>query len=159
LRRSGGSIGRFSSCVAPRRDERGFTITELAVVLTLGSILLTSGVYGLRLSMNRQEIDGWVRSIVYDVSAGQQAAFTRRTSVTVSFQNQTFSVAVNGGPTLRQDTLPADITFGTTLQTVTFDRRGVPSAALNVTVTSASTARTYTITVLAGTGRVTFSEP
>ncbi len=106
--------------------------------------------------MAREEIDGWARSVAYEISAGQQMAITQRTSVTASFQNKTFMV-IGGGSTVRRETLPAHITFGSTLQTVTFNRRGTPSAAFTVTVSSTS-GRSYLVTVAAGTGRVSISE-
>jgi hypothetical protein len=109
--------------------------------------------------MDRQQIDGWVRSIAYDIAAGQQAAITRRTTVLATFQNQSYSIAVVGGGILRADTVPAHITFGSTLQSFTFDRRGVPSTAFTLAVQSTTTGDVYTITVEAGTGRVTFVEP
>ncbi|MGQ0572370.1 MAG: prepilin-type N-terminal cleavage/methylation domain-containing protein [Armatimonadota bacterium] len=137
----------------------GFTLVETSIVLTLIAILLTIGVSGIRMALAREEIDGWVRSVAYDLAAGKQAAITRRASVTATLQNQTFTIAVSGGGNLRQDTVPSHITFGSTLRSLTFDRRGVPSGDLSLTVTSTTSGRSYTITIEAGTGRVTYSEP
>ncbi len=141
------------------KGARGFTTIELVVVAVLVAMILAIGVGNMRGALAREEIDGWVRAIAHDVTAGQQAAMARRMPVTAAFQNQTYTIAVSGGGTLRNDTLPAHITFGPTFQSVTFDRRGTPSTVFNLTVTSTTAGRSYTIQVAAGTGRVTFSEP
>ncbi len=140
-------------------DLRGFTAIEMVMVMSMVGILVTAGAHNVRLALDREQVDGWARSIVYDIAAGQQAAITRRTTVTAAFQKHAYSVAVVGGGVLRSDSLPSQITFGNELQTFSYDRRGTPSNAFSLTVQSTTTGRTYTITVAAGTGRVTFSEP
>jgi prepilin-type N-terminal cleavage/methylation domain-containing protein len=141
----------------PVRARRGFTLIELVMVLMLVALLMTGGYYSLRTATAREEVDGWARSIAYDLQSAQQAAITQRTTVTASFQNQTYSI-VAGGTTLRQQTLPSHISLGGTLQTISFDRRGTPSNTFTLTITSSS-GRTYTVAVESGTGRVTFSGP
>ncbi len=138
------------------KRQRGFTLLELVMVVAFISVLLAIGAHSLQRAMAREEVDGWARSIAYDIVSAQQAAMTRRTTVTATFQNQTYTI-VTGSTTLRQQTLPAHISLGS-LQTVSFDRRGVPSAGLTLTVTSTSSGRSYVVTVETGTGRVTFSE-
>lgn len=139
--------------------ELGFSMIESTVVAMLALVFLTISALNVRQALAREEIDGWVREIVYDLKAGQQAAVTRRTSVAASFQDQTYTIAVVGGGTLRQQTLPAHITFGPTLRLVTFDRRGTPAGATTLTADSARAGSTYTITVDAATGRVSYSGP
>ncbi|MDR7420440.1 MAG: prepilin-type N-terminal cleavage/methylation domain-containing protein [Armatimonadota bacterium] len=154
---SRGGPGGTARTAAP---ERGYTFIELVVVLSLVAVLMTLAAGSVRVALAREEADGWVRSLARDITAGQQAAFTRRASVTAAFQNRTYTITVttaSGSTVLRQDTLPPHMTFGSTLQSVTFNRRGVPNAALTLTVSS-SFGRTYIITVEDGTGRVTHSE-
>ncbi len=139
-----------------RAAERGYSLIELVVVASLLSVLLTTGAMNMRRALAREEADGWARALVTEIAAGQQAAMTRRTSVTVDFDDRTFTVAALGSGVLRQDTLPQHMTFGTP-RTVTFDRRGVPSGDLTITVSSTS-GRSYTITIEPGTGRVTYAE-
>jgi prepilin-type N-terminal cleavage/methylation domain-containing protein len=138
-------------------SERGYTLLELVVVAALVAILLAIGASSVRNALAREEADGWARTLVHELTAAQQAAITRRTSVAATFQDQTFSVAVVGGGTLRREVLPAHLRFGGALLTITFDRRGVPSGASSVTITS-TTGRSYTITVEPGTGRVSHRE-
>jgi prepilin-type N-terminal cleavage/methylation domain-containing protein len=140
-------------------DLRGFTAIEIVMVMSIVGMLSMVGAYNVRRALDREQVDGWVRSIVYDITAGQQAAITRRTTVTAAFQKHTYTVAVLGGGVLRSDALPSQITFGNDLQTFSYDRRGIPSGAFSLTVLSTTTGRTYTITVESGTGRATFSEP
>lgn len=158
---------------------RGFTTLEVAIVLPLVGILALVGLTNMRQALAREEIDGWVRSMTYDIAAGRQAAITRRTTVTVAMANTDgggsqpapppgaitsygiYTIGVSGGGTLRQATLPSDISMTTTCPAglCSFDRRGIPIASGTITVTSASTGRSYTITIEAGTGRVSYPEP
>jgi prepilin-type N-terminal cleavage/methylation domain-containing protein len=140
------------------RSQRGYTLLELAIVLSFAGILAAVGANNLRLALDREQVDGWTRSIAYDIAAGQQAAITRRASVTTTFLNQTYSISVAGGGTLRRDRVPTRITFGGTEQAFTYDRRGVPSSAFSLTIRSTSTGRSYLVSVAPGTGRVTFGE-
>lgn len=143
------------------RGERAYSLIELVVVLALVGILLAMGVHGIRLAAAREEVDGWVRGVAADLSSGQQDAITRRVNVRATFRDHTYTItiAVDGGAILRQEILPGHITFGSPQQQVTFDRRGVPSAPLTLTVSSTSTGRSYTIQVAGGTGRVSYIEP
>lgn len=153
---------------------RGFSLLEVALVLPLIGVLTAVGAMSMRQALAREEIDGWVRSMTYDIAAGRQAAITRRATVTLVMSNadgsnasaehsaRTYTLAVSGGGgTLRQATLPSDISMTTTcpVGSCSFDRRGVPIDAGAITVTSAATGRTYTINIAAGTGRVSYSEP
>lgn len=137
--------------------ERGYTALELVVVISLVGILLVVGLPGIRGALAREEIDGWVRAIVHEISAAQQAALTRRASVTAAFDGSTFTVVAPGVGALRTETLPSHISFGGGLQAVTFDRRGEPSGDMTITVTSSRAGKTYTITIQPGTGRVDYN--
>ncbi|MDR7421109.1 MAG: hypothetical protein QN159_01375 [Armatimonadota bacterium] len=133
--------------------QHGYTLLEAVVVGALAAVLLAVGASNFRTALAREEADGWARTLVHELTAAQQAAVTRRTTVNATFQDRTFTVSVAGGTTLRREVLPSHITFGSTLQTVTFDRRGVPSGVGTLTLSS-TTGRSYTITIEPGTGRV-----
>lgn len=140
--------------------QRGFTLLEIVIVLSLVGVMLAMASAHVRGAILREEVDGWVRSIVYDIAAGQQAAMTQRTSVTATFfPDRTYDIVSYNGTmrVLRRDRVPSHMSFGTENQTVTFDRRGVPSASLTLNVSSTS-GRSYRITVEAGTGRVSYRE-
>lgn len=130
---------------------------ELVVVTSLLGVMLTAGAYNMRQAMAREQADGWVRALVHDLAAAQQAAMTRRTMVTAEFEKNTFSIAGTGAGVLRADTLPSHMSFGDTRLSFTFDRRGVPSGDLTIPVSSTS-GRSYAITIEPMTGRVTYSE-
>lgn len=140
---------------------RGFSTLEILLVMPVIVILATAGVVSMRQALAREEVDGWARSMTYDISAGRQAAITRRTTVTVTITGTTFTIGAAGVGTIRQATVPADISMTTTCPAgaCSFDRRGLPIASGTITVTSASTGRTFTITIESGTGRVSYSEP
>lgn len=152
---------------------RGFTTLEVAMVLPLVGILAFVGLTNLRQALAREESDGWARSMTYDIAAGRQAAMTRRTTVTVSMSDgqgnnasaehpgTVYTIGAGGVGTLRQGTLPSHMTMTTTCSAsaCSFDRRGVPITSGTITITSASTGRTFTITIDSSTGRVSYSEP
>lgn len=141
-----------------RRRQAGYTVLELLIVAAIGLLVLSFGVGSISRAMAREELDGWARTIGVELTAAQQAAMTRRTSVTVSFQNNQFTVVASGVGTLLAQGLPSHLTFGAPLQTVTFDRRGVPGGASSVSLTSTRAAKTYTITIQPNTGRVTVDD-
>ncbi|MDR7555691.1 MAG: GspH/FimT family protein [Armatimonadota bacterium] len=128
------------------------------IVAAIGLLVLSLSVGGISRAMAREELDGWAKAVAAELTAAQQQAMTRRTTVTVSFQNQTLTVVAVRAGTLRTQDLPAHISFGSTLQAVRFDRRGVPDGAATVTLTSARAGKTYTIRIQASTGRVTVNE-
>jgi type II secretory pathway pseudopilin PulG len=140
------------------RTEGGYSAIELAVALALAGIILAGSAFTIRLSMARETIDGWVRTMAYDIASGQQEAVTWRKTVTVTLTSSSYLVAASNGPTTRYAKLPSDISITTTCPSniCSFDRRGMPTAAGTITLTSASTGRTYVVTILSTTGSVSY---
>jgi hypothetical protein len=136
------------------RDSHGLTTLELVIVSSLAAVLLGLSVMTIGHALAREELNGWARTLVHEIGAAQQAAVTRRSTVTASFQNQVFTVVLAGGATLRQETLPSHLTFGATLRSITFDRRGTPGGSSSITLNSTTGGRIYTILIEPGTGRV-----
>ncbi len=136
----------------------GFSAVELAVALALVGIILVGSAFAIRLAMARETIDGWVRTMTYDIASGQQAAVTWRTTVTVTLTSSSYLVAASSGPTSRYARLPSDISITTTCPSniCSFDRRGVPTAVGTITLTSASSGRTYVVTIQSSTGSVSY---
>lgn len=119
---------------------------------------MAGSAFTIRLAMARETIDGWARSMTYDIASGQQAAVTWRKAVTVTLTSTSYLVSASGGPTVRFGQLPSDISLTTTCPSniCSFDRRGVATAAGTITLTSAATGRSYVITILSGTGSVSY---
>jgi hypothetical protein len=138
--------------------EGGYSAVELAVALSLAGILLAGSAFSIRLALARETIDGWARSMTYDFSSGQQEAVTWRTAVNITLTSSSYRVSAVAGQPFRYAQLPADISLTTTCPSniCSFDRRGVPTAAGTVTLTSASTGRTYVITIQSNTGSVSY---
>jgi len=130
---------------------------DVVVVLGLAAILLTGAVAGIALALASQAIDGWARSMTYDIAAARQAAMTQRATFTVTLTGTTYLITGNS-KTLKYAVLPKDITLTNTCPSnaCSFDRHGVPTATGTVTLTSAKTGRSYTITIQASTGRVSY---
>ncbi len=137
--------------------EHGYSMLDVAVVLTLAGILLAGAVAGITLALASQAIDGWARSMTYEIAAARQAAMTQRATFTVTLTGTTYLISGNG-KTLRYGALPKDITLTNTCPSnaCSFDRHGVPIATGTVTLTSAKTGRSYVITIQANTGRVSY---
>jgi hypothetical protein len=152
------STQRSSGALPSRSAEPGYTVLELVIVSAIGLLVLSVSVGGISRALAREELDGWARAVAAELTAAQQAAMTRRTDVTASFQHQRFTVVASGSGTLRTQDLPAHISFGAALQAVTFDRRGVPRGDLEVKLTSARAGKTYVIRIQTNTGRVTVND-
>ncbi len=139
----------------------GLSTLESMIVVGVLGIVVGMSISGMRGALARERVDGWVRTMVYDIAAARQAALTRRTTVTVSVTPHAYTIGAADGGTLRQALLPQDIVLSTTCPAAacSFNRRGVPLAAGTVTVTNTTTGRTYTVHITQGTGRVSYSEP
>ncbi|HYM90566.1 MAG TPA: GspH/FimT family pseudopilin [bacterium] len=138
--------------------QRGYTAIELSVALSLAGILVAGSVFSIRSSLAREALDGWARSMTLDIAAGQQAAVTLRATVNITVTTTSYTMAVSGGNTFRNATLPADISLTTTCSSnvCAFDRRGVPLAAGTITLTSALAKRSYVVTINPTTGSVSY---
>ena len=150
--------------------EQGYSILELAVALGVVGVLLAMSLFSIRSVLAQEQLDDWVRAITYDIESGRQAAETRRTTVTVALTATSYTITTTGGITLRRQTLPSDIALsgncgGTACASFSFDRRGLPILSQSpspppppdtVTLTSASTGRSYVVTIQSLTGRVSY---
>jgi hypothetical protein len=137
--------------------ERGYSAIQLLVALALAMILVTGAVAGFRKAFSKETLDGWTRTMTFDIAAGRQAAITRRATITVTLSASSYLIA-NGGVALRYAPLPPDISVATTCPAsiCSFDRRGIPIASGTITLTSASTGQSRVITIQASTGRVSY---
>ncbi len=139
-------------------NERGYSLTELAIALSLVGILLAAGFSSLRRAHAGEEVDGWARSLTSDLATARETAASQRTAVSVTLTDASYVIATRGGTTLRSATLPSDISVTTTCPSsvCAFDPWGAPTAAGTVTLTSASAGRAYVITIQPGTGSVSY---
>jgi len=141
-----------------RAGERGYSLAELGVAFSLVAILLAAGAASFRLANAGEQADGWARSMTFDVSTGRQAGIAQRTAVTVTLTGSSYRIATSAGTTLLSATLPPDISISTTCPSsaCAFDRWGIPTTAGTISLTSASTGRSYVITIEPGTGSVSY---
>jgi Tfp pilus assembly protein FimT len=137
--------------------ERGFSAIQFLVALALAMILVTGAVMGFHKPLATETLDGWTRTLTFDIAAARQAAITRRATVTVTISPTSYLVA-NGGTTLKYASLPPDISLSTTCTAgiCSFDRHGVPVVLGTVTLTSAAAGTRHTITIQPNTGRVSY---
>lgn len=128
------------------------------MVLALIGILAAAVMSSFRLANAGEQINGWARSMTFDIATGRQTAVTHRTTVTVTLAPTSYLIATNDGTALRRAALPPDIVIATTCPSsvCAFDRRGLPTAAGTITLTSVSTGRSYLITIEPETGSVSY---
>jgi hypothetical protein len=142
---------------AMTRSEPGYSVIQFLVVLALAGILLAGAVSGIGKAVSREYLDGWTRTMTFDIAAGRQAAITQRATITVTMSTSSYLVA-NGSTALKYASLPPDLTITTTCTAgiCSFDRRGVPIVTGTITLTSAQTGLSHVITIQANTGRVSY---
>lgn len=140
------------------RRDHGYTLTEVVVTLALIGVVVAAGVSGFRSAIAGEQVDGWARSVTMDIAAGRQAAVAMRSAVTVTLSSSSYLIAASTGALIRHASVPPDISITTTCPSgvCSFDRRGWPTAAGTVTLTSASTGRSYVIAIQPGTGSVSY---
>ncbi len=138
-------------------SDRGTSLVQFVVMLALLGIVLTGGVMGVSKALARERLDGWTRTITFDISAGRQAAETMRATVTVTLGSSSYLIAA-GSARLKYGALPSDIVITTTCPgtVCSFDRRGVPIALGTITLTSATAGLSHVVTIQSGTGRVSY---
>ena len=143
--------------VAPASRADGDSAIQIAVALALAMILAIAAVAGMAKALNRETLDGWARTMTFDIAAGRQAAITQRATITVTTSSSSYLVA-RGGTSLRYALLPPSITITTTCPAsiCSFDRRGVPINAGTITLTSPSIGQSRVVTIQSNTGRVSF---
>ncbi|HTD48856.1 MAG TPA: prepilin-type N-terminal cleavage/methylation domain-containing protein [bacterium] len=146
------------------RAQDGFSLLELVVALALAAIIVTGAMFNVRGAMNREALDGWVRSMTLEIAGAQQSAVTQRAPVNVTVTStpgaSSYALAVcpSACSTYRNAKAPKDITITTncTSNICTFDKRGVPTSAATITLTSVSTGASNVITIQSNTGSVTY---
>lgn len=139
--------------------ERGFTVLQLLVVLAIVSVVTSFAIVGIasaRASMRLQndvsQFAAYVERVRGDAlrrhaTASLQLLDTKTYSVTMDF-------AASGTVTTQTFSLASDVTFITSLQTITFDWRGRSASEVSVGLSNGTTTGNVNIT---GSGDVTIN--
>jgi prepilin-type N-terminal cleavage/methylation domain-containing protein len=151
--------------IAPRRSERGFSITELLVVVAVMAVLMAVGTPALRGAMNEQRLTAGAFELVGSMSEARRQAVRvgEGTRVEVDPADGRISVfAVDRNQNeqeVRRTYLPPGVVFDT-LMIITnyeFDSLGRPeSLPMAIGLRSSSTGALRTVAVL-GSGRINVS--
>ncbi len=131
---------------------RGFSVLELAVVVTLLGVLLTLAVGQWRTYMALQRLRYGAAQVATGLRQAQERARAERVPYTVTFTagSRVYPIERSSGGFRENAELPEGIT-PTASQTVTFDAFGRPDAAHTITLQSPQ-GLTATATVNAGGG-------
>lgn len=139
----------------------GMSSLEIAIALSIVAIAVGASFPSFLGAMGNERLEGWARSMTADIAAARQAAITERTSVNVSLTSTTYLIQTISAVTIRQATLPSDITLANTCTAdiCTFNRMGIPTSTGTITLTNTNSSRTYVISIEPGTGRVSYRAP
>ncbi len=138
-----------------RLGERGITMLEAMVALSVFALITAIAVVGVRSFISQKSLAGWSDTIVNDIRGAQQLGIARRAAAVVTFTNGApagYSIQV-GGATVRNQTLPAPLSVSTS--TIQFNTLGEPASGSTVSLTDGATGKTVTISVTPVTGAVT----
>lgn len=155
------------------QNERGFSMMEMMIVLVLIGLMASLAVPSWLEQMPRLETQSQVREVVSKLREARSMAIARKESAGVSFDN------TNGTWKLFLDNNPADKAFGVsdsvlasgkvgmrvqlshnsfTNQTVIYNPDGTALQSGTICLAAEDNSITYTVDVLASTGRVKMVE-
>lgn len=145
------------------KDEAGFSLAEIAIVIFLVGALLLISLSSLRGYQSSINLKALARGFAGDLRLTQQYAVTNDQDyklVVITAGTPLYRIQrVSDGALAKEVDLPADVTVTTTFvsNAVSFASTGVPSAAGGISVTDTS-GNTLTACVRATTGRVQIVE-
>ena len=145
---------------------RGFTLIELIVILAIIAILATVTTIKLPEWQKNINLRATARDVVSYLQFAKVEAAKRNAQMSIEFTEGGEGVGkcrvlVTGGETLREMTMPANITLTpptTPVTTFKLNTRGIPIEGAEETVSLSNGSRTYNI-VLRVAGAVSLSGP
>lgn len=142
-------------------DQKGFSLTELLIVIALVAILLMIAIPSINTLVNKTRLTGGTRLVWSDLQNAKMTAIKTNASVTITFNSTTnYSFPSGGGATFIRNmaTEYPNITVTKTGGgTIIFSSNGMMTTpSPTATLTVQSTAGTRTITIFT-TGRITIT--
>jgi prepilin-type N-terminal cleavage/methylation domain-containing protein len=137
--------------------ERGLTIMELMVVLSLLAVLFTLSVPRWLTYQDKQRLRYGIAQLAANLREGQERAKAERIAYAVAFTagSSAYTVSRSGGGFQENARLPDGVT-ATATQTVSFTAFGQPASAYTVTIQNATGTASATVSA---TGGITYVEP
>jgi prepilin-type N-terminal cleavage/methylation domain-containing protein len=139
-----------------RHDAAGFTLLEVAVVVSIAAVLLGLSYTGWQGHIAKQRLRYGIIQVASDLREGQERAKEARITYTVTFTAaaSTYVIARSGGGFVENAELPAGVTVAGN-DVVTFTAFGQPDAAHTITVQNSTGNGTVTVNATGGISYVT----
>jgi Tfp pilus assembly protein FimT len=132
---------------------RGFSLVELAIVLTTIGLVTAAGVLGMSRYVRSSQFGGAVNTFVSDVHEARAMATAQRRQYRISFQTGRYHVVqITPLDTVLVRPMPRNVTCSST-GTVTFFPWGLTTPA-DVTITSGSKSRVVRVRANGSVSRV-----
>lgn len=136
----------------------GYSIAEIIIVITILAVLMAIGIMNVSRARANRELDTAAVELTNALKYARQLAMSSNGATVTFTGGGTYAIATSGGQLLRQLAVPGSVavTVPAQMNPLTFGANGSASNGGTITVTSAATGRTGSITVqqVAGTASV-----
>lgn len=137
---------------------RGYSLVEIAVVMTILAIVLALGTIVMQRARANRELDAAAQELLNAIKYARQMAISQE-GTQLAFDTTSYRVTSAAGQTLRTGALPRSVilTAAAALNPTTFQPSGSASGGGTIALTSATTGRNASITLSASTGAATMT--
>lgn len=143
-----------------KMDAKGYTLVELALIVSILSAMMFMAAPGIRNGMNRYRLNSFARLIAEDLRYAQQQASMNWRSCSLSTNEASQRISVRmGSRIIKSDPYPSFVKIDYTSfasNEVVFNERGNPSKGGSLCISC--NGLQYHITVLPVTGRIKIYE-
>lgn len=139
-----------------RHDGAGFTLLEVAVLVSIAAVLLALSYTGWQGHIAKQRLRYGIVQVSSDLREAQERAKEARITYTVTFTAaaSAYVIARSGGGFVENADLPPGVTVAANA-VVTFSAFGQPDAAHTVTVQNATASGTVSVNATGGISYIT----
>ncbi len=139
-----------------RLSSTGFTLLEVAVVVSIAAVLLGLSYSAWQGHIAKQRLRYGIVQVASDLREGQERAKEARIVYTVTFtaSSSAYVIARSGGGFVENADLPSGVTVAAN-DVVTFSAFGQPDAAHTMTIQNSTGSGTVTVNATGGISYVT----
>jgi len=131
------------------KNNKGFTILELIIVIVITAILATFAVPSIRSWRANSSLSGDTRTLKADFEFARSRAIRDNTPITISFNTGNNSYSIDSVPPVSRSLVGTSISTNLTgaATTITFDSRGRAANNITGSVTLSNGSRNTTVSV------------
>jgi len=132
------------------KNNKGFTILELIIVIVITAILATFAVPSIRSWRANSSLSGDIRTLKADFEFARSRAIRDNTPITISFNTGNNSYSIDSVPPVSRSLVGTSISTNLTgaATMTTFDSRGRADNTGNVTLSNGSRNATVSVSML-----------